>query len=62
MGTTISNRVPRGGIGMVLLMAVSVLAAACGGTTGQPGDYRLQGRVHGVRVMAVSEWRPRQHP
>ena len=43
MGVTISNRVTRGGIGMALLMAVSVLAAACSGTTAQPATTVFKG-------------------
>jgi hypothetical protein len=35
--------VARGGIGMVLLMAVSVLAAACGGSTAQPATTVFKG-------------------
>ena len=43
MCVTISNRVARGGIGMALLMAVSVLAAACSGTTTQPATTVFKG-------------------
>jgi outer membrane protein assembly factor BamB len=43
MCVTISNRVARGGIGMALLMAVSVLAAACSGTTAQPATTVFKG-------------------
>jgi hypothetical protein len=43
MGVTTSNRVPRPGIGIALLMAVSVLAAACSGTTAQPTTTVFKG-------------------
>jgi outer membrane protein assembly factor BamB len=43
MDVTISNSVTRGGIGMAVLVAVSVLAAACGGTTAQPTTTVFKG-------------------
>jgi alcohol dehydrogenase (cytochrome c) len=43
MGMAISSRVARGGLGMALLMALSVLAVACSGTTAQPSTTVFKG-------------------
>ncbi len=43
MGMTISNRAARRGIGMLLVMALSLLATACGGTTAQPTTTVFKG-------------------
>ena len=43
MGAATSNRVARGGLGMALLMVLSVLAAACSGTSAQPATTVFKG-------------------